>query len=538
MSLGRGVVSGCVLDGGIYVVGGGPTASSVTATCEMYDPVADSWTPRASMPSARCGHATCAVDGKIYVFGGMTPDVYSTARSNVYQYDPQADIWTEKGDMPHANALCGIAVVDGIVYLIGGTLGVSSPPVSTLLAYDPSTDSWTRKADMPTARFWFSASAVDGKIYAIGGCTENWGSFSYPHVEVYDPAADAWTRKADMPTARFGLGTCVVDGKIYAVGGHLPDGATAANEVYDPVLDTWTAKAPLQHKRVGHVQAAVGDKVYVMGGSYPNPAPTILGTVEEYVTGLARSPDFNGDWQITIEDLLLLIERWGSEDSLCDIAPPPFGDGIVDRADLEVLMSYWGQELDDPALVAHWKFDEAEGTAASDSTGDHDGSAAGIPVWQPDGGQVGGAVQLDGGTFFPVGFVLSPGDGPFSVFAWVQGGGPGQAVVSQAGGANWLMAGAPDGVLMTNVKGSGRTAKPLVSGVDITDGAWHRVGFTWDGANRILYVDNIEVARDTQTGLAGSAGGLYVGADSVLSPGAFWTGLIDDVRVYDQAVKP
>jgi len=56
--------------------------------------------------------------------------------------------------------------------------------------------------------------------------------------------------------------------------------------------------------------------------------------------------------------------------------------------------------------------------------------------------------------------------------------------------------------------------------------------------NRILYVDDIEVARDTQTGLANSFGGLYVGAGSTLAPGTFWSGLIDDVRIYDRAVRP
>jgi hypothetical protein len=64
------------------------------------------------------------------------------------------------------------------------------------------------------------------------------------------------------------------------------------------------------------------------------------------------------------------------------------------------------------------------------------------------------------------------------------------------------------------------------------------VGFVLDGSHRILYVDDIEVGTDTQTSLVGSAGGLYVGAGSALTPGTFWSGLIDDVRVYDRAVKP
>ena len=46
------------------------------------------------------------------------------------------------------------------------------------------------------------------------------------------------------------------------------------------------------------------------------------------------------------------------------------------------------------------------------------------------------------------------------------------------------------------------------------------------------------LAKDSQASLAASAGGLYIGAGSTLAPGAFWKGLIDDVRIYDRAVKP
>jgi len=44
--------------------------------------------------------------------------------------------------------------------------------------------------------------------------------------------------------------------------------------------------------------------------------------------------------------------------------------------------------------------------------------------------------------------------------------------------------------------------------------------------------------KDTQAGLAGSAGGLYIGAGANLASGSFWSGLIDDVRIYDRVVKP
>jgi len=248
--------------------------------------------------------------------------------------------------------------------------------------------------------------------------------------------------------------------------------------------------------------------------------------------------DFNRDGTVDIEDLLVLIESWGRPEASVDIAPAPFGDGVVDEKDLEVLMDHWGQKVIDPRLLAHWKLDEIEDQTAQDSARDHKGTLHGDPSWQPAGGMRDGALQLDGiDDSVSAAFVLDPAAGPFRVFARVKGGAPGQVIISQAGGANWLMI-APNGALVTELKPSGRQGKPLTSSAVVTDGAWHRVGFVWDGSHRILYVDDIEVGTDTQTSLVGSAGGLYVGAGSALTPGTFWSGLIDDVRVYDRAVKP
>ena len=543
MPTARTFVSGCLLDGKIYIIGGAPSLYSVTSAVEMYDPTTNTWTKMANMPSARCGHATCAFDGKIYVFGGCSLNMFSTAKRNVYVYDPQLDGWTQKADMPYATLGCGIGVVDGTIYLIGGGFSDSSPPDSIVMAYDPITESWTQRADMPTARYLLSACALDGKIYAIGGCTEDWRTFSYKHVEVYDPSTDTWTRKSDMPTERWGLGACVVGGKIFAIGGDSDLYAvTTANEVYDPTTDTWTTTSPMQQKRLGHFIGSIGDKIYAIGGSYPDPQWTFLSAVEEYDAGLAvSSPDLNGDGMVDIKDLLRLIESWGRDDPIVDIAPP-FGDGVVDALDLELLMSYWEQPLKDPTLIAHWALDEAEGNIAVDSVsedGYSDGYVFGDPVWQPAGGQVNGAIQLDGvDDYIITSPVLNPATGPFSVLAWIRGGTAGQAVISEPGGENWLSADPLGGFLMTEIKSDSRFDAPLQSETTITDDQWHRIGFVWDGSSRMLYVDSIAVAQDMQDDLKSSSNGLCIGIGQSMTPGTYWSGLIDDVRIYNRAVSP
>ena len=153
---------------------------------------------------------------------------------------------------------------------------------------------------------------------------------------------------------------------------------------------------------------------------------------------------------------------------------------------------------------------------------------------------VDGALELDGvNDYVSTPFVLNPGSDQFSVFAWIKGGAPGQVILSQADGVNWLLADSSDGCLMTELRYiGGRTEQMLVSSALITDDNWHRIGFVRDGDDRILYMDDTAVASDTQPHLAYSEGGLYIGAGNNLDVGTFWTGLIDDVRIYDRVITP
>ena len=251
--------------------------------------------------------------------------------------------------------------------------------------------------------------------------------------------------------------------------------------------------------------------------------------------------DFNGNGQVDIKDLTKLIESWGQEDSSVDIVP----DGVVDVRDLEVLMSSWGQEVDDPTLNTCWKLDETEGNIAYDSAGQGDAEVNGEPQWLATDGRINGALQLDGiSNFVDTPLVINPESATFSVFAWVCGGLPGQVILSQAGGMDWLLIDTELGALKTaltqppvEIRGKITGGPALISTATITDGNWHRVGLVRDGSKRILYVDDAEVVRDVET-LASCQGTLRIGAGSDLAAGSFWSGMIDDVRVYDRAVMP
>jgi len=194
------------------------------------------------------------------------------------------------------------------------------------------------------------------------------------------------------------------------------------------------------------------------------------------------------------------------------------------------------EEVSDPRLTAHWKLDETEGMFAADSIGENNGIVFGNPVWQPVEGQVDGALEFDGiddmVIFKPV---LNPADGPFSVFAWIKGGASDQVIISQQGGVNWLQLDT-DGTLMTKLTKPGRTpGSPLHSETVIMDGNWHQIGFVWDGSQRSLYMDDTPVAMDNLSNLSGSAGGLVIGMGQGDQAATFFSGLIDDVRIYNLA---
>ena len=64
--------------------------------------------------------------------------------------------------------------------------------------------------------------------------------------------------------------------------------------------------------------------------------------------------DLNGDGKVDWVEVSQMVDVWGTNDSLCDIAPMPWGDGVVDVEDLKVLGEHIGNDVIDGTLIAHW----------------------------------------------------------------------------------------------------------------------------------------------------------------------------------------
>jgi len=73
---------------------------------------------------------------------------------------------------------------------------------------------------------------------------------------------------------------------------------------------------------------------------WQNPRPGGVGSYDLWQAPIIPIVDFNGDGIVDAADMSIMIDHWGTDESLCDIGPMPWGDGIVDVQDLIVLAEH------------------------------------------------------------------------------------------------------------------------------------------------------------------------------------------------------
>lgn len=210
-------------DGRIYVVGGHASgANGYSTAIEAYHPGTDTWAGGlAPMPTPRYEVAAVAAgqgdQERIYALGGFNNGAAGGSLATVEAYDPLADTWSTVAPLPTPRrGLAAVRGPDGLVYAIGGSPVAGSPPSNAVDAYDPATGTWSSRAPLPTARAYHAAAVgADGLIYVAGG------SQAEGSAEAYDPIADSWRAVAPLPTPRRALAAAASGGRIYAIGGQV-----------------------------------------------------------------------------------------------------------------------------------------------------------------------------------------------------------------------------------------------------------------------------------------------------------------------------
>ncbi len=152
------------------------------------------------MSTPRSSHTVDVLDGRIYVVGGGDGKEWFCS-SEVFC--PRKGKWSLIADMRTRRWKCGLCVLKGHLYAIGGMDGKSAgfwgQPLRSVERYFPATDEWAEVAPMTTPRFGCSCVAYQGRIYVSGGFgTGKRGREVLETVEVYDPERDEWTQAPPM----------------------------------------------------------------------------------------------------------------------------------------------------------------------------------------------------------------------------------------------------------------------------------------------------------------------------------------------------
>jgi len=73
--------------------------------------------------------------------------------------------------------------------------------------------------------------------------------------------------------------------------------------------------------------------------------PGSYGDSDLWKVSIETIVDLNSDGIVDAADMCIIVDHWGTDNSLCDVGPMPWGDGVVDVQDLIVLAEHLFEEI-------------------------------------------------------------------------------------------------------------------------------------------------------------------------------------------------
>src|SRR5262245_42809130 len=222
-----------LLDGRVLITGGVTTGGVVTGTCEFYLPQAQQFVPAPSMNAARSGHAmTLLADGRVLVTGGVADwqnaavnfiAALNTAQDTAEIFDPVANAWSPLPNMAskrlgHMQTL----LLDGRVLVTsgirGGYTGANTAPLggngqipiytTTCEVFDPASNTFAPTAPLThtvtivpfgvtnvyNGRAFHGQSLLpNGDVLVTGGFVASIPTSSTNDETVNTPYCDVWS---------------------------------------------------------------------------------------------------------------------------------------------------------------------------------------------------------------------------------------------------------------------------------------------------------------------------------------------------------
>ena len=215
------------------------------------------------------------------------------------------------------------------------------------------------------------------------------------------------------------------------------------------------------------------------------------------------------------------------------------------------------------ALVAHYEFDNnanvGEATVGTDlvASGDAAYTASGVSGGALSLDGVSDFLQVDGSQSLPVG--VPTGDSSYTIATFIQttnstgnngrntivtwGNGANSQInafrTSTAGEAGNVENNGTSGILNYNWGGASRGDLGAGSGANIFDGNWHHVAVTYDSATstKRLYYNGVQISSDFVVTNNMNVQGVNFRLGSNRNDSEEFNGLLDDVRIYDNALS-
>ncbi|KAI8501831.1 hypothetical protein Bbelb_202430 [Branchiostoma belcheri] len=177
------------------------------------------WELLTTLPAseARDHSAVAVLYDNLYVIGGTNPQRASkeyTPLDTCYRYDPDTDEWADVAAMNSQRTYAQAAALQGVVYVVGG-LGDQQRVLGTVEYYNPTLDEWTYAAPLLYPRFAAAVAVHTDRLFVAGGRTEP--DVVSNVVEMYDPGTDRWEQLPPLRVPRSHAAMSVVQGRLYLV---------------------------------------------------------------------------------------------------------------------------------------------------------------------------------------------------------------------------------------------------------------------------------------------------------------------------------
>ncbi len=285
-------ISATLQDGRVLVAGGTVAGGGATNSAEIFDPVSGTWSSIAGgMVEARSGAAAALLqDGRVLIAGGESSGV---ASATLEIFDPVAGTFSAAGVMSSPRTKHAMAVLaDGRVIIIGGSNGTA--PVASTDILNPVAGSVAAGPSLATPRSGHSATTLlDGRILVVGGnniLTNPDGSTTtvdLSSAEIFDPAAGTFTTSASaLATARAGHLAFLLphNNNVLIVGGTSNGISISSAELFTPWQGTFSATGSLSTARSNAAGSPMQQDglLLVAGGKDAATPPNALASTEVY----------------------------------------------------------------------------------------------------------------------------------------------------------------------------------------------------------------------------------------------------------------